>query len=476
MSIRLRLTLLYTAILALILIVFGAALYTIQAQFTLNTLKHDLVLSSDGLFRSVLRNYMNPNQPQPGNTPPPPPPLDTLSSDQAFNELREREIVRILKPGGELLASPFGVSEESLPLSSDGLQALNNKQEWWQIGVSDDERLLIYNRPGVVSGDVVFILQVARSLDERDSALAGLSRTLLVAGLLTILAAFGIGWVLAGMALRPIHRITQTARAIGNESDFSRRVDYVGPNDEIGQLATTFNSMLSRLQEAYQLVSRSLKMQRDFVADVSHELRTPLTTVRGNLALLKRVPPPPADEQSDILTDLVDESDRLICLLNDLLVLAKADAGRSLVIKPVAIKPIVEEACRQARQLDAQREVNEIVQEVTALGDRDALKQVLLILLDNAIKHTPGMITVTAAAGEGQVVLKVKDSGPGIPADKLEHVFDRFYRVETDSMVPGFGLGLPIAKALIEEQDGTICIDSDIEMGSIVTIRLPEST
>ena len=140
MSIRLRLTLLYTAILALILIVFGAALYTIQAQFTLNTLKHDLVLSSDGLFRSVLRNYMNPNQPQPGNTPPPTPPLDTLSSDQAFNELREREIVRILKPGGELLASPFGVSEESLPLSSDGLQALNNKQEWWQIGVSDDER------------------------------------------------------------------------------------------------------------------------------------------------------------------------------------------------------------------------------------------------------------------------------------------------------------------------------------------------
>ena len=126
--------------------------------------------------------------------------------------------------------------------------------------------------------------------------------------------------------------------------------------------------------------------------------------------------------------------------------------------------------------MDAQREVNEIVQEVTALGDRDALKQVLLILLDNAIKHTPGMITVTAAAGEGQVVLKVKDSGPGIPADKLEHVFDRFYRVETDSMVPGFGLGLPIAKALIEEQDGTICIDSDIEMGSIVTIRLPEST
>ena len=138
-----------------------------------------------------------------------------------------------------------------------------------------------------------------------------------------------------GITLHPIQRLTQTARTIGDERDFTRRVTYTGPQDEVGQLATTFNSMLARLQDAYQQVAHSLEMQRDFVADVSHELRTPLTTLRGNLGLLRREPPIPAEEQADILTDMMDESDRLIRLVNDLLVLARADAGRSLAKEPL---------------------------------------------------------------------------------------------------------------------------------------------
>src|SRR5262249_5357174 len=134
-----------------------------------------------------------------------------------------------------------------------------------------------------------------------------------------------------------------TAQTIGDERDFTRRVLYTGPPDEVGQLASTFNSMLSRLEDAFQKVEHSLQMQRDFVADVSHELRTPLTTLRGNLGLLRRDLPP--EEQADILSDMVAESDRLIRLVNDLLTLARADTGRSLAKETVKVAEVVEETC-----------------------------------------------------------------------------------------------------------------------------------
>jgi two-component system OmpR family sensor kinase len=209
------------------------------------------------------------------------------------------------------------------------------------------------------------------------------------------------------------------------------------------------------------------------VGDVSHELRTPLTTVRGNLALLRHDPPLPVEEQADILSDLSEESERLIHLVNDLLILARADAWRSLVREPVAVQPVVAEACRQARQLAPQREISEDAQPLSVLGDRGALKQVLLILLDNALKYTQGPIQVSAAELGGEVVLGVADHGPGMAPETLEHLFDRFYRGEADPDVPGFGLGLSIARALIEEQGGMIHIESQPGQGSLVRLHLP---
>lgn len=475
MSIRLRLTLLYTAILALTLVVFGAALYTIQARYTLDSLKRDLVQSGEDIARSVLfrDQRSEPPQSQPEPEPPPPVPFENFSEDPAFQELREREIVRVLDADGNLVASPMGIEEEALPLSETGLQTLQNQQVWWEFADTDDGRLLIYNSPVLSEGALVSIVQVARPLAERDRTLASLGSTLVIAALVTTLVAFGIGWVLSGVTLRPIHRITQTAQAIGSESDFTRRVEHRGPNDEVGQLATTFNSMLARLQEAYQRVNQALNMQRAFVADVSHELRTPLTTVRGNLALLRREPPLPLDEQVDILTDLVEESDRLIRLINDLLVLARADAGRSFLQQPVPVKPLVEEACRQVRQLDRGREIVAEAPDLSVLGDRDALKQVLLVLLDNAVKYAQGTIRVTAEPEGPQVLICVQDGGPGISPEARQHLFDRFYRGGANPETSGFGLGLPIAKALVEGQGGTIEVDSQVDQGTRVRLRLP---
>lgn len=471
MSIRLRFTLLYTFILALTLGLFGFALYTIQAQDTLTSLKQDLSKSASRVAEATLRTDSFP-KPPPDDGHAPPLPFDQFSSDQTFQAFPEREIARVLDPEGNLVASPFGREGDALPLSEEGLQVLQNKQDWWQTDLVSGETMLIYSRPVIVNDELVYIVQVARSLTERNRTLQSLATTLLIAGSLTVLVAFGIGWVFSGVTLHPIHRITRTAKEIGEERDFSRRVDYNGPPDEVGQLASTFNAMLVRLQNAFQKVEHSLEMQRNFVADVSHELRTPLTTLRGNLGLLRREPPMPADEQADILNDMVDESDRLIRLVNDLLLLARADAGRSLAKEPLDASIVLEEACRLARQLDPQRQINlDLPSGITILGDRDAFKQVALILLDNALKHSAGNIDVTAKPYGSQVEIRVQDFGEGIPAEKLEHVFDRFYRGDDTSTIPGFGLGLPIAKTLVEAQDGEIILESEAGKGSTVILH-----
>lgn len=468
MSIRLRFTLLYNAILALTLAIFGLGLYTVQAQSTYQALKHDLERSSARLEEAILRTLSNSQTAEPADPPPPHP--DGFTGEQVFKELPEREILRVLDASGELVVSPFGHTAETLPLSAEGLLAAQQGKTWWETGTFQDQAMLIYSRALVVDGKALYILQSARPLTERNRSLQFLAVSFGVASLLTILAAFGIGWAFSGVTLNPIQKMTQTAQAIGEERDFARRVAYNGPQDEVGQLATTFNSMLARLQAAYQKVAHSLDMQRNFVADVSHELRTPLTTLRGNLELLRRTPPIPDEERTDILADMTDESDRLIRLVNDLLVLARADAGRSLVREPVAILPILEETCRQARQLDPQRSITLQAESLSINGDRDALKQVLLIALDNALKHSSGEIAISAQSSGKQVEIRIQDSGPGIHPERLERIFDRFYRGEESLTIPGFGLGLPIAKSLVENMGGAIRMESRLGQGSVLTI------
>jgi len=474
MSIRFRLTLLYSTILTLTLTVFGVALYTVQARDTLNALKLDLSLASDRLAEAALRtDSPPPPQDSTSHEAPPPKPFDEFSSEQAFRDLREREIARIMDANGNLVASPFGRSEDALPLSAEGLATLQSGQDWWQEDMVSDEDMLIYSRPVIQNGETVYIVQVARPLTERDRTLQSLATTLVVAGLFTLLVAFGAGWALSGLTLRPIHRITQTAKEIGDKRDFTRRVDYTGPPDEVGQLASTFNSMLTRLQDAFQKVEHSLQMQRDFVADVSHELRTPLTTLRGNLGLLRRNPPTPPVEQADILADMVDESDRLIRLVNDLLLLARADAGRSLAKEPLEIQRVLEETIRQTQHLDQDRQINlDVSPGMSILGDRDAFKQIMLITLDNALKHSEGRIDITVKQADDNIEIRVQDHGPGIAPDKMKHVFDRFYRGEEDAITPGFGLGLPIAKSLVEGIGGMIAIESEVGDGSTVVMKL----
>lgn len=475
MSIRLRLSLMYTAILTLTLALFGGVLYLSQAQFTLNWLKQDIEISSESLSQSIVQNYIGPRPPGANQQAPLPPPTSlSLSNNQAFQRQSEREIVRILDLNGNQIANPLGGSDLHLPISGDGIQAVRNQQNLWQTSDVAGTQILIFSRPVMFEGRMICILQIARSLTERNHMLQSLGSTLVITMVIAVLSAFGIGWVLAGMTLQPIAHLSQAAQEIGRKRDFSRRVNFNGPRDEIGQLASTLNSMLAQLQDAYQKVAEALEQQRRFVADVSHELRTPLTTIRGNLGLLMRMPPLPVEDQADVLNDMVEENDRLIRLVNDLLVMARANAGRNLTVSPVALRPLLEEVQRQGRQLDPGRKiVLEIAQDLTVIADRDAMKQVLLIVLDNALKYSDGEIHLSAVAEHAQAVLQVSDQGSGIPPEQLAHVFDRFFRGSEQRGTSGLGLGLPIAKTLVEGQGGSIVIQSAVGKGSRVILRFP---
>ena len=311
MSIRLRLTLLYSTILALTLLGLGVVLVIGVSQVTLNAVKSALIETAKSTIYS--REFR----------------LDHPGYDSRRVAMPDTYI-QTIDPKGEIIARTTNLGDFRLPIDEDDLQTAANGEPWTDIAVTENGRLFVFSQPVVIHGELVGVIQLARSLAEQDESLATLRNILLVGSLFVVVFAFIIGWILSGAALRPIQRIADTAHVIGAQRDFDRRVDHRGPPDEVGRLATTFNGMLNELQAAYRQSEQALQAQRRLVADASHELRTPLTTIRGNLGLLKRQPPIEAEDKAAVLNDMVDETDRLIRLTNDLLTLARSDAGRSL--------------------------------------------------------------------------------------------------------------------------------------------------
>lgn len=461
MSIRLRLTLLYSGILALTLVAFSTALYFAQASATYNDLRNSLAAQVEGMRVGPRR-------------------LPQFSSgDPSGGTNLQGRWMQLRRADGLVSARTPDLADATLPLSAAGLRAVQSGNAWIENATVDGDPVMVYSQPIMQQGRVAQILQVAAPTAEREQSLNALRLILITGSLFVILATFVTGWIVSGAALNPIHRITQTAQAIGTERDFSRRVEHVGPNDEIGQLATTFNGMLTELESAYRQVEHSLQAQRRFVGDASHELRTPLTTIRGNIELLRHEPPPQPQEQADILSDARDEVDRLIRLVNQLLVLARADAGKPLRIERVALNPLIEDAYRQAKLLAPEREITcEAAPDLIVMGDRDALVQVLLILIDNARVHTPPgtPMHIRAAAHGERVTASVYDNGPGIAPNILPHIFERFYRGDVSRSRGGAGLGLAIAKELVHALGGTLAVTSQLRQGTEFTLTLPKAT
>lgn len=458
MLLRLRLALFYSTIMVLLLGIFSSTVLFVQSRFTLEAAENDLRVAASRITAAAS-----------GATNA----LDLPASYDAG-----RLFVQTRSAGGQVTSRSRNLSSGDLTLSEAGWSAVARGRSWYETVTLGDEPLLILSQPFSVGGQAPGVLQVAQSLRDRNQALRSLAISLLLGSTGAGIASLFVGWLAADLALRPINRLTSIARDIGTRRDFSRRVEYTGPADEIGRLAATFNSMLAELQAAQLDLEQTLMAQRTFLADASHELRTPLTTLRGNLDLLRRDPPVPEADRGEILADMAAETERLIRLVNDLLTLARADAHRELHREPVPVAPLLEELGRQTRLIAPGRIVEwEAPAHLAALGDRDAVRQVLLILIDNALKHTPAtaQVRVRAAPQNGQVVLQVQDTGPGIEPAALSRLFDRFYRGANARSAPGTGLGLPIAKMLVETQQGSLRVDSQVGSGTTFTVTLPRA-
>src|SRR5262249_6226616 len=289
-----------------------------------------------------------------------------------------------------------------------------------------------------------------------------------------LLGGFG-GYALARKALGPVDAMTHEADRISAER-VNQRIAVENPKDELGKLATVFNSMLSRLEAAFNQLRR-------FTADASHELRTPLTAIRsvGEVALQEQKS---AAEYRDVIGSMLEEVDRLTRLVESLLVLSRADAGQvQLQRAEISLLALAQEATSLVEVLAEEKRQRIAVEgdtKAVVSADRLILRQAIINLVDNAIKYSPAdsrILVQASASGNGHAVLEVTDQGPGVPQEHRSHIFDRFYRMDAARAREwgGAGLGLSIARWAVEAHGGEIGLRSEDVRGTTFWIRLPRA-
>ncbi|MCS6848446.1 MAG: HAMP domain-containing sensor histidine kinase [Anaerolineae bacterium] len=475
MSLRLRLALFLTAALSVALFAFGAGVQFAVDHFARQAMTRDLAEEAQRLIASG----------------------DLRELDRQDPELGAAQLARVelFHPGCSLTRIANRLRRlanigEVLPVSEAGLHALQHGQPWIEVAALSEfegDLHMIYSQPIIENRRWVGIAQIARSMSEHHSLLRALRDFLFLGGGLTALGAFGLTWGLAGRALHPLSRMARTIQTMGMQRDFGRRL-YAEARmpEEIRRLASALDAALAELQSARRRAERALVAQREALADVSHELRTPLTTVRGNLGLLQRGVPMSDAERHAILRDAIDEVERMSRLVNDLLAFAGAEgnAPRTLPLSAIPIAPLVIEMTRRATAvargraifLDGSLRSADPADSPIVTGNADAIRQVLTILLDNAIKFTPeeGHIVVALNVDGDRAHIHVRDTGAGISLEDQPHIFERFYRAARGEHAPsGYGLGLAIAKSLVEAQGGMIRVASEPGRGSTFTVSLP---
>lgn len=382
---------------------------------------------------------------------------------------------RTLSGVAELRAgfSYFSNSNLISPLSDSALQRLIDNGEVSASVTRGGESISVLGRLGRVdfpreetSFQAAFLVGIPANL--MTATLDQLKRDLIVTVVMAFLV-FALGvWVLSERVLASLKSVTEAAGHVSG-SDLSRRVPVPRSGDEITDLALSINHMLDRLQESFET-------QRRFTADASHELRTPVTAIGGHVSYLLRRTHPTGD-QLDSLEVIQRESERMAKLVNDLLELARADAGFTVDLQPMNLVEVVETVRKEVAPVarGAEIEVNTRTPLVEVQGDPTRLKQVVLNLVQNAINAGAEKVTMTVAVERHQVRLEVLDDGSGIVPEALPHLFDRFYRVDgaRSGRGNGSGLGLAIVKWLVQQHGGSVEVESRLGEGSVFTVLLP---
>ena len=456
-SIRTRLALIYTGLLAVALIVFGAGVFFVlsaQLEASFDAALEANAEHAAGAFAQDVdpAGTLNPSQRL----------VDQFASTGGR--------IVVLGPDGAVVADSAGTGGERLPLSDDALVAADRQEDVireLQVG-GDVMRMTV---EAVVDADGRRLGYVAWADSTRPlrDVLGTVGASLILGGALVVGLALAGGLILARRALAPVADVTETARAIALSGDFAARVEAGDPVDEVGELAIAFNEMLAALERNHQALQR-------FLGDASHQLRTPLTTIRANVDLASRSDVP-EDDRRAILADARDEAERMARLIADLLSLARAESGTRLEVEPVELDAVVVESVRRQAQVASQVRTSVSVVPALVDGDRDRLRELVGILLDNAARYTPdgGSVSTELSIDDGRAVVRVHDTGIGLDEEDRSRLFERLYRgARARELRPsGTGLGLAIAKWIVEAHGGTIELADRPEGGTTATVALP---
>ncbi len=449
---RARLTLLYSTLLGGVLLLFGVAIYTL--------VNVTLIGQIDALLNSTAQEILQMAH------------VDSVGELTLLRlpplNMTRNVYVQIWDRKGKLISS--SLDQDDFP-DALNIQGLMVKEPSYSDAEYHDIHMRVLSLPLAVGGRGAGTMQVATSLTVIDTLHQDLLYILVMTTLFAILFAAIGSWLTIERSLAPLDIIVATTKQINRADDLSRRIPYDNlPNDEVGQLVLTFNQTLERLESIFT-------SQQRFLADVSHELRTPLTVIKGNIGLMRRM----NTIDAEILSSVDEETNRLTRLVGDLLLLAQAETGKlPLQKEPLELDSLLFEVLQEMHVFASNKVTLKLaeIDQIQVLGDRDKLKQVLLNLVSNAIQYTPkgGEVILGLSKIGKKARLSIRDTGPGIPAEDLPHIFERFYRAEksrTRSKVAGFGLGLSIAYWIITNHNGEIKVDSKEGKGTSFEIFLP---
>ena len=460
-SIRFRLTLWYALTLAVILAASGFFWHVYLARELLRQVDHRLLIIAEDVASFSIRDKQSGDICRE---------LTTFRGSHSWGEY-----LQLRNGEGDLLCLSSNLQDFQLPFSEAARRsARGGKPHFETVESLRPSPLRMVSYPRQVAGGKTDVVQVAESLSAMEEALSDLRLVFLTSAPLAIFAlAFG-GWFLAGRALAPVVGITSAVRRISAES-LSQRLPVGETRDEISELEETFNSMLGRLEESFNKV-------KQFTGDASHELRTPLAILRGETEVALRWAKD-AEELRRTLESNMEEIDRMGRIIDDLLTLAKSEAGESrLEITEFSLSDLLQDLYLQGRTLAEPKRIRfslllKVDEEIRIQADQLQLHRVFLNLISNAVKYTPegASVQVSLAVRDDQALVSVADTGIGIAREHLTQIFDRFYRVDEarNREVGGTGLGLAIVKWIVAAHEGRIEVDSTPGKGSVFTVFIP---
>jgi heavy metal sensor kinase len=468
-SVRARLTLLYVLIFGVLLGAFSLSLYALIRKDARDRFDRSLTKAA-----RTIANLFHHEMIENGH-------VESVAIAHAIREYQQPNLFLAIFRDDSLLDAnhnqrPEGSSGAKHPAASapkDLLaQAIASRDPVLTTTVADgqDEWRVVAYAPG--SEEAEYVIVVAESRRDLIDQMRALRRIFFLSLPAMVLMAGLAGYLLARKSLAPIAEMTSQAKRISAEN-LHERLPVKNKNDELGKLARVFNDLLARIESSFDGM-------RHFTADASHELRTPLAIIRGeaDVALSQDREP---GEYRETLAIIQDEARRLSGIVEDMLALARADAGeRRLKLGEFYFNDLIEECVHSSRALALNKNLMldfESSGDTAFRGDEDLLRRMVVNLLDNAIKYTPdgGSVSVKLWREDERINLRVTDSGIGIPAEAAARVFERFYRVDKarSRSEGGSGLGLPIVKWIVEAHHGSVSLESAPERGSSFTVSLP---